>query len=160
MSAAVSVSLSGDSAIELAFGFPFAPLGLPVEQLWPRRGDHQQGNVGRRLDQVAEELEQRRVRPVQVLDHQDEGPVGGHRLDEASPGGEELGLVGAWALGIAQPEQRRQPCPEPLALRGLADERLQRGVQLAHHLHGGSDSRMPAWALTISPRAQKVMPSP
>ena len=40
MSAAVSVSLSGDRATELALGFLFAPLGLAVEQLWPCRGDH------------------------------------------------------------------------------------------------------------------------
>ena len=85
---------------------------------------------------MVEELKQPGVRPVQVLDHQDEGPVGGHRLDDASPGGEVLGLVGALALGIAQPEQRRQPRPEPLALRVPADECLQRGVQLGHHVRG------------------------
>ena len=136
MSAAVSESLSGDRATELALGLLFAPLRLPVEQLWPCRGDHEQGNVGRRVEQVVEELKQPCVRPVQILDHHDEGPSSAHRLDDASPGGEKLGLVGTWSLSIAQPEQRRQPCPEPLALRALADECLQRGVQLGYHVHG------------------------
>ena len=31
---------------------------------------------------------------------------------------------------------------------------------LADTSAGGSDSRIPAWALTISPSAQKVIPSP
>ena len=104
-------------------------------------------------------MEQRRVRPVQVLDHEDEGAAGGHRLDNAPPGGKELGLIGAWALSIAQPEQGSQPCSEPLAVRGPADQRLQRAVQLCCHLGrrvGLEDARLGLDDLTKSPERDAV----
>ena len=43
---------------------------------------------------------------------------------------------------------------------GSAASAATAASSLAATWAGSSDSRIPAWALTISPRAQKVIPSP
>jgi hypothetical protein len=92
---------------------------------------------------------------VQVLEDQHGRPLGGDRLEEAPPGGE--GLVAGRRRARLQPHQGQQAPRQPLAVR-LAGGHGR--VQLGRGLVGVSDSRMPAWALTISPSAQKVIPSP
>ena len=88
-----------------------APARLALQQLGPGRGHDQQGQVGRALDQVLQELEHRLVGPVQVLDHQDQRAGGGDGLDEPPPGGEQLGPLRFDRVGAGDPEQRGQPTP-------------------------------------------------
>ena len=99
----------------------------------------------------------RRVRPVQVLDDQDQRSAGGDRSGTAARRPRTRSRVG------------RPPRPGRRAAQAaLAATRARWGPRhlrigpssLTDDGAGSSDSRIPAWALTISPRAQNVMPSP
>ncbi len=111
-----------------------APARVPFQQLGAGRGHDQQGQAGGALDQVLEELEHRRVGPVQVLDHQHQRVVAGHGLHEPAPGGEQLGPLGLDRVRAGDPEQRGQPRPQPLALRRVGEEAVQGRPELARHL--------------------------
>ena len=50
---------------------PLAPGGSPLEKLRPRHGDHEQGAVDG-ADDVLDEVEERRDRPVEVVEHDDD----------------------------------------------------------------------------------------
>ena len=65
-----------------------APARAPLEQLGPRGCDRQQRDVRDPVDELVHEVEQALVRPVEVLEDDDEWPLLGHRLEKASPGGE------------------------------------------------------------------------
>ena len=111
-----------------------APARVPFQQLGTGRGQDQQWQAGGPLDQVLEELEHRRVGPVQVLDHQHQRVVGGHGLHEPAPGGEQLVPLGLDRVRAGDPEQRGQPGPQPLALRRVGEEGVQGRPELARHL--------------------------
>ena len=87
-------------------------------------------------------------------------PAGrGHGLHEPPPGGEQLGPLRLDRVGVGDPEQgaSRARSHSRSGGRGAG---VDGRPELVRHLGRGSDSRMPAWALTISPSAQKVIPSP
>ena len=67
-----------------------APAGPPLEELRPRRADHEQRDVGHPVDQLVDEVEQALVRPVQVLEDEHERALLGKGLEEAAPGREGL----------------------------------------------------------------------
>ena len=109
---------------------------------------------------MLEELEHRRVGPVEVLDHQDQRVGGGHGLDEPAPGGEELGPLGLDRVRAGDAEQRASRARSQPRSDGSGSMPATAASSLAAASAEGSDSRMPAWALTISPSAQNVIPSP
>ena len=146
----VGKRLQGD-AVHLAGG---RERGVPLEQLGARRRDEQERDVGDVRGDVLDEGEQRVVGPVQVLDHEDGGVARGDVLEEAQPGGEVLVAVGR---GCLEPEQGAQALAEPLAVLALGQDVLELRLD---GRSPSSFSRMPACALTISARAQKVTPSP
>ena len=67
-----------------------APAGASLEELGPRRRDHEQRHVRDPFDELVDEVEQAVVGPVEVLEDEDEGAPLGQRLEEAAPGGERL----------------------------------------------------------------------
>ena len=87
----------------------------------------------------------------------DDGARGGHPLEERAPGGEELLRAARRALDPEQRQQRRLD-PAPLGLVGdvLGDRLgdLRPGRRLVVGLEQAARPR------TISPRAQKLIPSP
>jgi hypothetical protein len=128
---------------------------VPVEQLRPGRDHHQQIGRARLVGQLLDELEQGRVGPVQVLDDQDQGALSRDQVEEPPPGREGLVPAGRRLAGGPEPHQRGQSRLQPLALGGVTGDGADRRVEPAATSKGSSDSRMPAWALMISPRAQK-----
>ena len=98
------------------------PAGMPLEQFGPRGGDNQQRQAPHGAHKVLEEGDQGIVGPVQILHHQDQRAAGGHRLEEAAPGGELLGLLGRGRGAAGQPEQRGEPQLQPFALVLVSEE--------------------------------------
>ena len=113
------------------------------------------GDALRPVGQVLEEAEQRRVGPVDVLHDQHERRALRDRLQEPAPGREQLLL--RRRLACVDPEQRQQARAQP---RQVVATRAATASSFAVATSGGSDSKMPACALTISPSAQNVIPSP
>ena len=97
-----------------------APGRPPLEQLGPRLRDDEDRRVAGPLEQVLDEVEQRRVRPLHVLeDHHHRVDVG-QPLEEQPPGGEEVLALVAAAL-LLEPEQVGQPRLDEAALVRVGD---------------------------------------
>ena len=64
-----------------------APPRPALQELGARGREYEQRNAARPLDQLVDELQQRIVGPVQILEHEHERPLLGQRLEEAAPGG-------------------------------------------------------------------------
>src|SRR6185436_8556335 len=74
---------------------PFAgtPRGSVLDQLRPRQRQDEQRVVAGPIQQVFDEVEQRGVGPVQILEEQYRGPLLRHALEEEAPRGEQILLV-------------------------------------------------------------------
>ena len=108
---------------------------------------------------MVEEVEQAVVGPVEVFEHQHERPPLRERLEQATPGGERL--FAALARGSVECEQQPQVTLDPLGLPRVGDEVAHCAVRASPPPSPRRRvSRIPAWALTISPSAQNVTPSP
>ena len=83
-----------------------SPVGARLEELGPSRADDQDRRLVDRLQEVVDELEERRLRPVDVLDDEDDGPVGREVLEEPAHRPEQL--LDRERL-VRQPDRRRQP---------------------------------------------------
>ena len=86
-----------------------APVRTPVEQLRPRKHDHQHRRVAARLHHELGQVEEAVARPVQVFEHDHErvSPRGG--LDGRPPGGEQQVFVDAFGAGLAD-RGRKEAC--------------------------------------------------
>src|SRR4029453_2099264 len=92
--------------------------------------DDEQGHVLRPLREVPDEIEQRLVAPVQVLEDEHRLASGCKTLEVPPPGGERLlGLGGRPSLDAGE---RRESLNEPLALRSV--RRKGRVELLQRHL--------------------------
>ena len=81
------------------------PAGTAFEQFPPGRAEDQDRNVGHPVGEVLDEIEQPVVRPLNVLEDEDERMLLGQRLEEAAPRGERFFLRPA---GVALTQQRPQ----------------------------------------------------
>ena len=106
-----------------------APGRAPLLQLGPGQCDHVERVVARPLEQVLDEVEERRVRPLHVLERQHGRVLVGEALEEEAPGGEEVLPVAR--LVVAEPEQLRQSGFGVAALFGVQDVLVERGTKLA-----------------------------
>ena len=70
-----------------------AELGMPALELRPGEAEDEDRPRARPLEQVADELDERRVGPLQVLEEERDGRLLGHALEEEPPGAEELLLA-------------------------------------------------------------------
>ena len=100
-------------------------VGMMFEQLGAGGADHEQRDGLGHIGQVFEEGEHRRIRPVQVLEHEDGGVLLGEVLEEPSPRGEQLLPLGGG--GRFDAEQREQALAEPGALFSSGQHRLELG---------------------------------
>ena len=105
-----------------------APRRPPLGQLRPRERDHVERRVARPLEQVLDEVEQARIRPLHVLEREDGRVDVGEALEEEPPGGEEVLLVTCAVL--AEAEQVREPRLDEGALVRVRDMLLERRAQL------------------------------
>jgi hypothetical protein len=106
-----------------------APIWSPVEQLGTGEREHQHGEVAKTGRKLLDEVEERDVGPVQVLEHEQRRVVRRHRLDEASDREEE-------ALAVGDRAGRIEPKDDPEMLRDLLRLRLRqkRGYGVAELL--------------------------
>ena len=121
-----------------------APGGMRLVQLGPRRADDQQRNSLRPVGQMLEEGQQRLVGPVDVLEHEHQ------RARSAIDSRNRRHAVNDSSCAAGCPRRCRAAAaaaPAATALVRLGEHRLQ----LRRRASGGSDSKIPAWALTISP---------
>ncbi len=110
-------------------GTPGRPL---LQQLRPRQRDHEQRLVARPIEQVLDEVEHRRVRPLHVLEGEDRRVRVGEPLEEQTPCREQiLPLVGR---RLPEAEQLRQPRLDEAPLLGIEQVLLQRGSELLQRL--------------------------
>ena len=70
-----------------------APAGPPLDQLGAAGDEHQQAAREAAAEVIRDELEQAVVRPVHVLEDEDERAPGGDLLEEPAPGRERLDAV-------------------------------------------------------------------
>ena len=99
-------------------------------QLRPRRAQEQQRHALGPVGQVLEKGEQRRVGPVQILEHEHRRALGREALAEAPPGRKRLLLRGRLRR---RPDQRRQAGQQPGPVRVALRNRL---LELRRRLRG------------------------
>src|SRR5205085_12692430 len=105
---------------------PTAPVGPDLQQVWPREADEEEGRVAHPRGEVLDELEQRLLRPVDVLEDEDERLHLGELLRPRTRGPGEL-LAAALALdrGEDPGSEAQQVCDGlDLAARAELLERL------------------------------------
>ena len=106
------------------------PGGPPFQQLRSRHGQHEDRGGRGPFEQVVQEVQQRVVGPLQILDHQHDRVLRGELLEEGAPPGEQVATIHGAA--IAHPEQLGQSGPDELDDGRVTDERGQPGVEVAH----------------------------
>jgi hypothetical protein len=86
------VAQLGHERLDIAFGQRFEsqqrcvwtlsrPAGPRLEELWAGRAQHEELRVAAEIGQVVEQVEQRLLRPVDVVDEDDQRRVPGERLE-------------------------------------------------------------------------------
>src|SRR6478736_901861 len=80
--AATSASTVGGMASSLDAVVAFGPLGSRLEQLVPGRGEQQDRGPVHGVEQVVEQLEERRRRNVDVIDDRDQRATACDRLEQ------------------------------------------------------------------------------
>ena len=141
--------------IECRVAQPRGVVGVALEQLGPRGADDQQRHALGAIGEVLQECEHRVVRPVQVLEHQHRRVAASamcsrnrrQAVNSSSRSAEEDASIPSSGRSRWRNQARSSPSGSTASSFAVA-------------VAGSSDSRMPAWALTISPSAQNVIPSP
>ena len=110
------------------------------------------------LEEVGDELDQGRVRPLQVFEEQHHGSGLRHALEEKPPGAEELLL--AVSSAFVDPEQMRKSGLDESSLLRIRNVLLDRRPHLPARPSGSSPSVICARMRTISASAQNATPSP
>src|SRR5205807_214650 len=64
-----------------------------VRELGPRKDKYEERQAVRPIEEVLDEVEQARVRPLHVLEHEDRRPPLGEPLEQDAPSREEILLI-------------------------------------------------------------------
>ena len=149
MSASASASASRPRASRVDAS-PSLQAGRDVEDRGPRGADDEHGASVDALDEVLDEVEQRRRRPVHVVDHDDQRPVEGEASPESvAQAPEELGQRQL----LRRPVERRCDAARDLAIAAHRLEPSERS-RPAH------PRRSPVASRTIASSGQNVIDSP
>ncbi len=124
-----------------------APTGTTREQLGTRRAEGEQRDSARPVDEVVDEVEQRLVGPVQVLEDEDERAIVRYRLEEATPGRKRLLTPIDGRLVGLETCQRPKPAFDPSRVRLVRNEPFDRLAELARGLLGGVRLENPSLCL-------------
>ena len=131
----VSSVESGDSEIVKRVRLAAAPSGPALQELGTRGAEHEQRNAPSALDELVDEVEQRIVRPVQILEHEHHRPALGQCFEVTAPGCRAL--LRAHEPSLGQTGERTQVALDPLRLRCLDAGLTDRAGQLLTSLLGG-----------------------
>ena len=107
---------------------PRAPGRPLLEELGPRQRDHEQRLVARPLEQVLDEVEQRGICPLHVLEGEDRRVRVGQTLEEQAPGCEKV--LPLLRSAFAEREQLREPGLDEAPLLRIEQVLLERCLQL------------------------------
>ncbi len=154
----MAASGSGSRCAATKFRRPAPQAGRRSSSSGRARVTIRMGTPARPLEHVVDEVEEPRVRPVEVLEQEDRGRVGGDPFEVGPPGGEQaLAPTGRRRLDGQKGEQRRF---DPAALAFVRHPRRDRlgDLPTGRLLVVGRQQAGPT--LTISPSAQNVTPSP
>ncbi len=114
------------------------------------------GTSAHPVDELVDEVEQALVGPVQVLEHEDERPLLGERLEEAPPGGEGLAAAVSSEPGLGlESDERTKMRLDPAGVAGVLDGVLDGRVQLLGRVRLGvslGDPRLRLHDLARAPR--------
>ena len=91
MSSAHSSAPSGSSRSDVAFSLPPPQPGRSVEELGARDAEQEDRRVAREVGDVLDEVDEDRLGPLQVVDHDDLRPLGRARLEQPPEGELRLG---------------------------------------------------------------------
>ena len=136
-----------------------APGRAPLEQLRAGHRHDEDRATPTPLDQVVDEVEEARVRPLEILEHEDDGPLLATRARRmsATPRRARRGRRRC-------PRRRRADCRRrgSIQRRSPSSDTYSTRVSAmrVRVVAASSVSISPARLRTISPRAQKVIPSP
>jgi hypothetical protein len=113
-------------------GVAASPTWPTVKEIGTGRREHEDRNAAGPVDDVIHEVQQCVVRPMQVVDDEDERLFLRQRLQEPPPGGEGLAtsVAGAEIVGIDADQRPLMPF-DPRGLRRLRDDRRDGAVDLA-----------------------------
>ena len=150
----MSTSVRGPRVDPLRIPRVCSEMRVLLVQLRPSGAEKEERNALGPVGKVFQERQQGGIGPVQVLEDEHRLTPRGQKLDEATPCSEGL-LLGYGIAACA--DEREETSPQPRDVGVVCRER--RG-QLGRGLLGESDSRIPHSAFTISPSAQKAIPSP
>ena len=135
---------SGSSATRVAYGRGLAHDGPRLEELGPSGAEDAQRHVGREPDDVLDQVEERRLRPVDVVEHDDHG---------RSWASASSSLRAAQAISSGDhPPGRARRADHEVGDDGRSSPPTASTIAVA-------GSTPPTWR-TISPSGQYVIPSP
>ena len=113
-----------------------APAGAAREQLRSRGAHDEDRHTSCPVDQVVDEVEEPLVRPVEILEDEDERALFGDAFEESPPGGERLRPPVSVQLLLALDSDERAEVPlDPLGF-GVVNHLTHAGSQLAFGLVG------------------------
>jgi len=104
-----------------------SPPRPPLEQLRTRSREDEERDIGQAVDELVEEVEERVVGPVEILEHERQRPQLGERFQKAPPGGERLAGPRA-RIHAADPDERAEMAFEPLRLLLVIPHELCKGA--------------------------------
>ena len=133
------------------------PLGARLEQLVAGRGEQQDRRPLDGVEQVVEELEERRRRDVDVVDDRDQRAPAGDRLEQLADPPEQLR---PGELGVDRPIAAATRSTTAVGSSGPPATPRAMSAILPSATSSGSSSLMPAALRTISAIGQNVTPSP
>ena len=105
-----------------------APVGAMLPELRAREREDEDRRGSRPLEQILDEVEERCVGPLEVLEHHRDGQLLGHPLEELPPRREQVLPVPR--LTLLEPEEMGQARFDPRALLGVGDDLLEGDVEL------------------------------
>ena len=130
-----------------------SPVGPLLEQLGPGRAQEEQRRAVDGSDEVLDQVEQRRLGPVDVVD--DERPAAARRRGVSSSFRTPQNSSSTGNGSVGQADRGCEPRVDVRVLAGASARELRRARR-----RGASSSTMPAASRTISASGQNVMPSP
>ena len=136
---------------------PAPPGRPPLRELGPRQRHDEERGGARPLQQVLDEVEQRGVRPLEVLEDQDDRIAVGEPFEEQPPGAEQL--VAIARTTVLEPDQGCEPGLDPSSLVRLPDLLVEHRPELGHRRLAGlllGDPALPADHLRERPVGQAV----
>ena len=137
------------------------PVGTLLQEVPARHADDDQRDPAGLLHELLDQVEQQRVRLLEVLEHQHHRAPRGEPFEEREHAAAHLGGLEAVVLAGLLPEAEREAEPPhgPFDLLGIVEPGLEQLVEPALDIRRGSPPLLPQLAITIWASGQNVTSS-